>query len=141
MSWTLHDSSLFHSGDQTRKRQPQCLVPASFIRESLHTPGSCVSVIYSEQSQNGSPTFGQKADAPQLTPQADIRFLFLNGIKEFKSNMISLPKFSILTAVLEMWALREVLPVPFLSFSLSLMWRTKFLNVNIGGSTIQSVFL
>lgn len=53
-------------------------------------------------------------------PQAEIRVLLLNATKELKNNVISLPQFSTLMALLEMWALKEVLPVSFLSFFLTL---------------------
>lgn len=60
-------------------------------------------------------------------PQAEIRVLFFNVIKELKNNVISLSQLSTLPAILEMWGLKEVLPVPFLSFFLTPKWLTKFL--------------
>lgn len=52
-------------------------------------------------------------------PQAEISVLFLKAIKEFKNNVTFLLQFSTLRAILEMWALREVLPAPSLSFPLT----------------------
>lgn len=60
-------------------------------------------------------------------PQVEIRVLFFNVIKALKNNVISLSQLSTLPPILEMWGLKEVLPVPFFSFSLPLKWLTKFL--------------
>lgn len=117
--------SLFDSGTRIQKDSLCVCYQSPLFREPRHSPGSCVRFTLSGPRMVPPPP--DKEQMHINLPQAEIRVLFFNVIKELKNNVISLSQLSTLLAILEMWGLKEVLPVLFLSFSLTLMWLSKFL--------------
>lgn len=68
--------SLFTQVTRIQKDSLSVWYQLPLLRESLYSPGSCVSVIYFERSQNGSLTPGQRKDASQVTSSRYQGFIF-----------------------------------------------------------------